>query len=361
MSAKRDYYEVLGVGKGATPAEVKSQYRKLALKFHPDRNKSDEAAEHFKEVSEAYAVLSDPKKRAVYDSYGHEGVGSQYSTEDIFQGARGSFSDIFSELFGRGGGGGGGFESIFGGGFQGPQRRRGRDIVLRTTVTLEEVVHGKKVRITLNRGVPCPKCRATGCAPGTSPERCGACGGRGQVRRQQRTPFGIAMAVATCPDCGGEGKAVKSPCPECRGRRAVSGREELDFSLPPGTIEGTYTVEGKGEFVPGGENGDLLIEVGVERHPVFKRDGRDLHYDLDVGMVDAVLGGRFEVPTLDGPREVKVGAGAQPNSIIRIKGRGIPHHSSARGNLYVRVVVNIPRKVSREQRKLLQKFRASGA
>lgn len=356
MSAKRDYYEVLGLDRGANPAEVKSQYRKLALKFHPDRNKSDEAAEHFKEVSEAYAVLSDPKKRAVYDSYGHQGVDSQYSTEDIFQGARGSFSDIFSDLFGRAGG----FESIFGGGFQGPQQRRGRDIVFRTTVTLEEVVRGKRVKITMRKGVPCPKCKATGCAPGTSPARCKACSGRGQVRRQQRTPFGIAMAVSTCPECGGEGKVVKSPCPECRGRRAVQGREDLDFGLPPGTVEGSYTVEGKGEFVPGGQSGDLVVEVDVERHPVLKRDGRDLHYDLDVGMVDAVLGGRFEVPTLDGPREVKVDAGAQPNSLIRLKGRGVPHHNSARGDLYVRVVVNIPRKVSREQRKLLQKFRASG-
>ena len=356
MSAKRDYYEVLGLDRGANPAEVKSQYRKLALKFHPDRNKSDEAAEHFKEVSEAYAVLSDPKKRAVYDSYGHQGVDSQYSTEDIFQGARGSFSDIFSDLFGRAGG----FESIFGGGFQGPQQRRGRDIVFRTTVTLEEVLRGKRVKITMRKGVPCSKCRATGCAPGTSPARCGACDGRGQVRRQQRTPFGIAMAVSTCHECGGEGKVVKSPCPECGGRRAVQGREDLDFGLPPGTVEGSYTVEGKGEFVPGGQSGDLVVEVDVKRHPVLKRDGRDLHYDLDVGMVDAVLGGRFEVPTLDGPREVKVAAGAQPNSLIRLKGRGIPHHNSARGDLYVRVVVNIPRKVSREQRKLLQKFRASG-
>lgn len=356
MSAKRDYYEVLGLGRGANPAEVKSQYRKLALKFHPDRNKSDEAAEHFKEISEAYAVLSDPKKRALYDSYGHQGVDSQYSTEDIFQGARGSFSDIFSDLFGRAGG----FESIFGGGFQGQGQRRGRDIVFRTTVTLEEVLRGKRVKITMKKGVPCSKCKATGCAPGTSPARCGACGGRGQVRRQQRTPFGIAMAVSMCPECGGEGTVVKSPCPECGGRRAVQGREDLDFKLPPGTVEGHYTVEGKGEFVPGGQSGDLVVEVGVARHPVLKRDGRDLHYDLDVGMVDAVLGGRFEVPTLDGPKEIKVDAGAQPNSLIRLRGRGIPYHSSGRGDLYVRVVVNIPRKVSREQRKLLQKFRNSG-
>ena len=355
MSAKRDYYEVLGLGKEAAPAEVKSQYRKLALKFHPDRNKSSEAAEHFKEVSEAYAVLSDPKKRALYDSYGHQGVDSQYSTEDIFQGARGSFTDIFSDLFGRSGG----FDTFFGGGFQGPGRRRGRDIAMRTTVTLEEVVRGKRMRIEMDRDAPCGKCKTTGCAPGSSPDRCGTCGGHGQVRRQQRTPFGVAMAVAGCPDCGGEGKVITNPCPECRGRRAVRGRHTFDVSLPPGTVEGQYTMPGKGEFVVGGENGDLVIGVTVEPHHAFKRDGRNLYYDLDVDMVDAVLGRRFQVPTLDGIRLVKVDAGAQPNSFIKIKGKGIPHHNSGRGDLYVRVVVNIPRKVSRDQRKLLQKFRES--
>lgn len=355
MSAKRDYYEVLGIGKDAAPAEVKSQYRKLALKFHPDRNKSSEAAEHFKEVSEAYAVLSDPKKRALYDSYGHQGVDSQYSTEDIFQGARGSFSDIFSDLFGRSGG----FDTFFGGGFQGGGRRRGRDIAMRTTVTLEEVVRGKGMRIEMDRDVPCSECKATGCAPGSSPVRCGTCGGHGQVRRQHRTQFGVAMAVSGCPDCGGEGKVITNPCRECRGRRAVRGRHTFSVSLPPGTVEGQYTMPGKGEFVPGGENGDLVISVSVEPHHAFKRDGRNLYYDLDVGMVDAVLGGRFEVPTLDGIRAVKVAAGAQPNSFIKIKGKGIPYHNSGRGDLYVRVVVNIPRKVSRDQRRLLQKFKES--
>lgn len=355
MSAKRDYYEVLGLDKGATPSDVKSQYRKLALKFHPDRNKSAEAAEHFKEVSEAYAVLSDPKKRALYDSYGHQGVDSQYSTEDIFQGARGSFTDIFSDLFGRAGG----FESIFGGGFEGPGRRRGRDIGLRTTVTLEEVLHGRKMNVSMNKGVPCSKCKATGCAPGSSPKKCDTCGGHGQVRRQQRTPFGMAMSVMGCPACAGEGKVVSNPCTACRGRRVVQGRDDFEFALPPGTVEGHYRIEGRGEFVPGGENGDLIVEVDVKEHDYLKRDGKDLHYDLKVDMVDAVLGGRFEVPTLDGPREVKVEAGAQPNSFIKMRGKGIPYHSSGRGDLYVRVVVGIPRKVSKSQRKLLQKFRES--
>lgn len=355
MSAKRDYYEVLGLDKGATPSDVKSQYRKLALKFHPDRNKSAEAAEHFKEVSEAYAVLSDPKKRALYDSYGHQGVDSEYSTEDIFQGARGSFTDIFNDLFGRAGG----FESFFGGGFQGQGRRRGRDIGLRTTVTLEEVVRGKRIKVSMNKAVPCSACKATGCAPGASPKKCDACGGHGRVRRQQRTPFGMAVVMAGCPECGGEGRVVSDPCPACSGRRVVRGREDFDFALPPGTVEGQYRIEGRGEFVPGGENGDLIVEVDVEPHGHFKRDGKDLHYDLRVDMVDAVLGGRFEVPTLDGPREIKVEAGAQPNSFIKMRGKGIPYHSSGRGDLYVRVVVGIPRKVSKSQRKLLQKFRES--
>ena len=356
MSAKRDYYEVLGVPKGAQPAEIKSQYRKLALKFHPDRNKSDEAAEHFKEISEAYAVLSDAKKRQLYDSYGHAGVDSQYSTEDIFQGARGSFSDIFSDLFGREGG----FDSFFGGFGQDAGPRRGRDMVFRTTLTLEEVLRGKKVELDVRRNVACSECRATGCAPGTSPKRCEACGGHGRIRRQQRTTFGVFATVAGCPRCGGEGKVIASPCGACGGSRVRRGQERVNFAIPPGTVDGQYTIEGKGEFSPGGRSGDLIVDIQVEPHRTFKRDGRNLHYDLEIDMVDAALGGKFTVPTLDGFKEVRVDSGTQPNSIMRLKGRGVPHHNSGRGDLYVRVVVAIPQNISREQRKLLKKFREEG-
>ena len=353
MSAKRDYYEVLGIPKDASQADVKSQYRKMALKFHPDRNKTAEAAEHFKEISEAYAVLSDAKKRQLYDSYGHKGVDSQYSTEDIFQGARGSFSDIFSDLFGREGG----FESFFGGFGQNAGQRRGRDMVFRTSLTLEEVLRGKKVELEVRQNVACSECRATGCAPGSSPKRCETCGGHGRVRRQQRTPFGVFASVSGCPECGGEGKVIANPCRACGGSRTRRGRERLSFAIPPGTVDGQYTVEGKGEFVPGGRSGDLIVDVTVEPHRTFKRDGANLHYDLEIDMVDAVLGGKFTVPTLDGFKDIKVEAGTQPNTIVRIRGRGVPYHNSGRGDLYVRTVVTIPQNTSREQRKLLKRFR----
>ena len=356
MSAKRDYYEVLGISKGASPAEIKSQYRKLALKFHPDRNKSAEAAEHFKEISEAYAVLSDGKKRQLYDSYGHRGVDSQYSTEDIFQGARGSFSDIFSDLFGREGG----FESFFGGFGRDAGRRRGRDMVFRTTITLEEVLHGKAFEVEARRNVACTECKATGCAPGSSPKRCTTCGGHGQVRRQQRTPFGMFASVIGCPACRGEGKVIASPCKACGGSKVRPGQERIKFAVPPGTVDGQYTIEGKGEFAPGGRSGDLIVDVEVEPHRTFKRDGRDLHYDLEIDMVDAVLGAKFSVPTLDGFKEVKINPGTQPNSIMRLKGKGVPYHNSGRGDMYVRAVVAIPQNISREQRKLLKKFREEG-
>ncbi len=360
MSAKRDYYEVLGLSKTAAAGEVKSQYRKLALKFHPDRNKSAEASEHFKEISEAYAVLSDSEKRKVYDQHGHAGVDGRYSTEDIFQGASGNFDDVFSDLFGRSGGGGGGFGSIFetlmGGGGPGRGRRRGEDLLYNASVTLEDVLNGKKIEIDLEKDAACGVCKASGCAPGSSKTRCSECGGHGQVRMQRRMGFASFVSVQPCSRCGGQGETIEKPCENCGGSGIKKAPKHLEFSLPPGIDDGDYAVQGEGQFAPGGASGDLIVRVRVRPHPKFKRDGRDIFYDENVSMVDAVIGKKIDVPTIDGFEKVTIEPGTQPNTIIKLKGRGVPHQHSGRGDQYVRILVDIPKKISKRQKKLLEEF-----
>ena len=363
MSAKRDYYEVLGVSKSASADEIKSQYRKLALKFHPDRNKTEEAAEHFKEISEAYAVLSDGEKRKVYDQYGHEGVDGRYSSQDIFGGASGNFNDIFNDLFG--GGRGGGFDSIFEGlfgqrGFGGFQRQKGADMLYETSVTLEDVLNGKKMEIDLKKDVECNFCNGTGCAPGTSPKGCTTCNGQGQVRKARKMGFASFVTVEPCGSCRGQGTIIEKPCKDCKGKGKVKGTKHLSFDLPAGIDNGDYTMPGEGELMPGGVNGDLIIRVRIEPHSKFKRDGRDVFYDHDVSMVDATLGGEFLIPTLDGNEKIKVEQGSQPNTIIKLKGKGVPSHNSrSRGDQYVRLVVNIPKKLNKHQKNMLEEFEKS--
>ncbi|WP_420546479.1 molecular chaperone DnaJ [Nitrosopumilus sp.] len=354
MSAKRDYYEVLGVSKSSSPDEIKKQYRKLALKFHPDRNKSSEAAEHFKEISEAYAVLSDPSKRQVYDQHGHAGVDGRYSSEDIFQGARGNFSDIF-------GSGGGGFESIFesifggrGGGFA---RQRGSDILYETSVTLEDVLNGKNMDITLQKQVQCDTCDGTGCKPGTQKKICNACNGQGQVKQTRNMGFASFVTAAPCSSCSGQGHVIETPCTICKGQGKKNGTKKVTFGIPPGIDSGDYTVPGEGNEVPDGENGDLIVRIRVQPHSNFKRDGKDIFYDQDVSMVDATLGCKLVVPTLEGSEKIKVDAGSQPNTIIKLKGKGVPYiNSRGRGDQYVRIVVNIPKNINKHQKKLLEEF-----
>lgn len=360
MSAKRDYYEVLGLSKTAPASEVKSQYRKLALKFHPDRNKTDEAAEHFKEISEAYAILSDAEKRKVYDQYGHAGVDGRYSTEDIFQGASGNFNDVFNDIFGRSGGGG--FESIFetllgrGGGFRSYGGQRGADLLYETRVTLKDVLRGKKMEVDLRKNVACDVCQGTGCEPGSSRTSCADCGGHGQVRRGRKMGFASFVTVEPCQKCGGQGQTIEKPCGGCGGRGMKKGMKHLEFMLPPGIDNGDYTIQGEGELVPDGVSGDLIVRVRVEQHPEFKRDGRDIFYDKDISMVDAVLGKKTSVPTLEGSEEITVESGTQPNTIVKLRGRGVPFQNSGRGDQYVRLVVNIPKKLGKKQKKLLEEF-----
>jgi len=360
MSAKRDYYEVLGVQKNAPKDEIKSQYRKLALKFHPDRNKSPDAEEHFKEISEAYAVLSDSEKRKIYDTYGHAGVDGRYSTEDIFRGARVNFEDVF------GGFGGGGFDSIFEsffgrggfGGFGGFGRERGVDLVYETSITLEDVLRGKREEIDLQKDVECENCKGSGCAPGTSMRTCTVCNGQGQVRTSRSSGFSTFVTVHPCNTCRGQGKIIERPCSKCKGRGKQKGTKHLSFNIQPGVDTGEYTINGEGESVDNGINGDLIVRIRVKPHEKFKRDGADIFYDANISMVDAVLGKTIVVPTLEGTEKLTVEQGTQPNSIIKLKGKGLPHLGGrGRGDQYVRLVVNIPTKLDKHQKKILEELR----
>ena len=367
MSAKRDYYEVLGVSKDTQLNEIKSQYRKLALKFHPDRNKSSEAAEHFKEISEAYAVLSDTKKRQLYDQHGHAGVDGRYSTEDIFRGAGANFDDVFSDLFGRRGGRTtGGFDSIFQNLFGGRAQgfgdfggQRGSDLLHETFVSLEDVLHGKRMELDLQKNVDCPDCNGSGCFPGTSKIKCLDCGGQGQVRISRNMGFSTFVTVQPCGKCGGRGMMIEKPCKKCRSGK-VKGTKHISFELPAGIDNGDYVISGEGESVLDGVSGDLIIRVNVQPHPKFKRDGRDIFFDAQISMMDASLGKNLEVPTLEGFSKITVESGSQPNTITKLKGKGLPGRGfRGRGDQYVRLVVNIPKKLSKDQKDLLKELQDS--
>ena len=365
MSAKRDYYEVIGVSKSASTDEIKSQYRKLALKFHPDRNKSADAQEHFKEISEAYAVLSDSSKRQLYDQHGHAGVDGRYSTEDIFRGAGGNFNDIFNDLFGsQGRRSSGGFESIFENLFGGSRfgnfgRQSGSDMLYETNVTLEDVLHGKQIELDLQKHVDCPDCSGTGCEPGTSKSKCNDCNGRGQMRVGRKMGFSTFVTVQPCRKCSGEGQIIEKPCKKCN-HGQVKGTKHLSFQLPPGIDNGDYVIHGEGESIPNGESGDLIVRVRVNEHSNFRRDGIDLYCDAKISMVEATLGTEIQVPTLENIEKMKIESGTQPNSILRLKGKGLPRQNSGRrGDQFVHIIVEIPTKISKVKKNLLNEFKES--
>ena len=360
MSSKRDYYEVLGVQKNASQNEIKAQYRKLALKFHPDRNKSPDSGEHFKEISEAYAVLSDNEKRKIYDTHGHAGVDGRYSTEDIFKGARVNFEDIF------GGFGTGGFDSIFEslfgrggfGGFSGFGRERGSDLVYETSITLEDVLKGKREEIDIPKYIDCENCKGSGATPGTTMRTCTVCNGHGQVRTSRSTGFSTFVTVQPCNTCRGQGKIIERPCTKCKGAGKQKGIKHLSFDIPIGIDTGEYTIRGEGESIPNGVNGDLIVRIKVKPDEKFKRDGADIFYDQNFSMIDAALGRSISVPTLEGTEKISVEPGSQPNTIIKLKGKGLPHQASrGRGDQYVRLVVNIPTKLDKQQKKILEELR----
>jgi molecular chaperone DnaJ len=360
MASKRDYYEVLGVPKTATKEEIKDTYRKLALQYHPDRNKSPDAEEKFKEISEAYAVLSDDEKRQQYDTLGRVDFGQQYTQEDIFKGA--DFESVFRDL-GFGFGVGDIFDMFFGGGFggRGYERRviRGNDLGYELEITLEEAFRGTEKDIDVPRTETCDVCNGTGAAPGTSPKTCTRCGGTGQIQQVRSSGFARFVSVGPCPTCRGAGTIIESPCRECRGSGLVRRRRRITVKVPPGVDDGSQLrLRGEGEASQsGGQPGDLYIQIHIAPHRYLKREDTDLYYDLSIGFTQAALGTEVTVPTLEGDVMVTIQPGTQPGQILRLKGKGMPKLSGyGRGNLMVRVNVAVPTRLSSKQRALLEEL-----
>lgn len=356
MAEPRDYYDVLGVGRDADEKTIKDAFRQLALKFHPDRNKEPGASDRFKEIAEAYAVLSDPKKRAEYDARGREGVAG-FTPEDLFGGI--DFEDIFGGL---------GFD--FGGPFDRFFRRRaaprrGENIEIDLTVPLERILNGGEETVHVGRPIKCEACRGSGAKAGTSPRSCGKCGGSGRLVHRERKGGVSFQQITTCPECGGRGAFVDSPCPECSGKGAVHRDEVLTVRIPVGAEEGTaLRVPGRGlpAEKAGLPPGDLFVVVRTADDPRFERHGRDLYRTETIDVVDAVLGTRIDVPTLDGPVSVKVPAGTQPDSMLRLREKGLPRFGGgARGNLYVRLQIHVPERLTDRQRQLFEQLRTPPA
>lgn len=356
MANKRDYYEVLGIEKGASADDIKKAYRKLAKQYHPDLNKDNpDAAEKFKEVGEAYSVLSDPDKKARYDQFGHAGMDGGGGFGGGFDGFdMGDLGDIFGSFFG----GGGGF-----GGFGGANRRnaptKGRDIRANIDLTFEEAAFGCKKDVRVSRLENCADCSGSGAKKGTSPESCTRCGGRGQVRSVQNTPFGQIQTNTTCPECRGKGTIIKERCTTCQGAGKSRLSDKISINIPAGVDSGqSLRVRGKGDAGDnGGPNGDLYVGVNIKRHPIFERDGYDVFIEAPISFVQAALGCELEVPTLDGKKTVTVPEGTQSGTRFKIKDVGIGAPNSARrGDQYVTVNVEIPKNLSQKQRETLMKF-----
>ena len=370
MAEKRDYYEVLGIGKNATDAEIKSAYRKLAKKYHPDLNPGDkEAEEKFKEVNEANDVLSDPQKRQRYDQFGFAGVDPNYAAAN--GGGAGGFGggfggvdlgDIFGDIFG--GGFGGGFGG-FGGGSStrtANAPRKGHDIQASVILTFEEAAHGCSKKITINRQDTCPDCGGTGAAKGTSPETCPDCGGRGYVVTQQRTPFGVMQSQQPCSHCGGRGTIIRNPCKTCRGTGKTAARKSLEINIPAGIDDDqNIALRGQGDAGSnGGPAGDVIVHVTVKADPMFERDGYDVTIHVPITFSQAVLGDDVEVPTVDGRIVQHIPEGTQSGTKFRLRGQGIQYlNGRGRGAQYVIVDVEIPKKVTRAQREALKAFEDS--
>ncbi|MDO6459871.1 molecular chaperone DnaJ [Granulosicoccaceae sp. 1_MG-2023] len=347
--SERDYYEVLGVDKSAGSAELKKAYRRLAMKYHPDRNQNNPDAEaNFKEVKEAFEILSDPQKRAAYDQYGHAGVRGQGG----FGGGQGGadFSDIFGDVFG----------DIFGGGGRrGGQRvHRGDDLQYNLEISLEEAVAGKEVKLEIPTLVHCDTCDGTGAKPGTKPTTCSTCNGMGQVRMQQ----GFFSVQQTCPNCRGTGQVISDPCDDCHGRGRIRQEKTLSVKVPAGVDTGDrIRLSGEGEAGErGGPAGDLYVAIRVKPHKIFERDGSDLHCAMPIDVVTAALGGELEVPTLAGKVSLKIPPGTQSEKMFRLRGKGVKSvHGGPVGDLLCRVKVETPVNLTAEQKGLLEQFAAT--
>lgn len=344
--AKRDYYEILGVAKGVSEADLKKAYRRVAMKYHPDRNPDDkDAEEKFKEASEAYEVLSDENKRAAYDQYGHAGVEGAGGMGGGFGG--GGFSDIFGDVFG----------DIFGGG--GGGRRggpaRGSDLRYTLELSLEDAVKGTSVKIKVPTLVSCKTCDGSGAKAGTKPATCTTCGGHGQVRMQQ----GFFSVQQTCPTCRGKGKIITDPCKDCHGHGRVEETKTLNVKVPPGVDNGDrIRLAGEGEAgAEGGPSGDLYVQISVKEHEFFQRDGKNLYCEVPIGLVEACLGGEIEVPTLDGRVKLKIPEETQTGKLFRLRGKGVaPVRGGAAGDLLCRVIVETPVNLTSKQKDLLRQL-----
>lgn len=360
---KRDYYEVLGVSKGASDDEIKKAYRKTAKKYHPDLNPDNPEAEaKFKECNEAYEVLSDAQKKARYDQFGFAGVDPNYGAGQGGAGYGGGFGfdgdidlgDIFSSFFGGGGGGFGGF-----GGRNPNAPQRGKDIQSAVSITFEEAAKGCKKTIEVSKIEDCSQCHGTGAAEGTSPKTCPECGGRGYVNVQQRTAFGVMSTQRPCTHCGGTGKIIEKPCTKCAGKGKVRKKSKVDINIPAG-IDNRQVVNVRGfgdAGVNGGPAGDLRVVVNVKAHKDFERDGYDVWYEKHVSITEASLGAELRVPTLDGDVKYSMPAGTQPHEVFKLRGKGIQRlNGVGRGDQYVRVIVDIPRNLTSEQKSLLHQF-----
>lgn len=364
MADKRDYYEVLGVDKSASPDELKKAYRQLAKKYHPDLNPDNAEAEvKFKEVNEAYEILSNPEKKEKYDRFGFAGVDPSYGAgQGGFGGGFGGFGDgmefdlgdIFGSIFGGGGFGG------FGGSRSNPNApRRGSDISTTIVLTFEEAAKGCTKKVSYQKIELCDECGGSGAAKGSSPQTCPDCNGKGTVNVQQRTPFGVISSSKTCTRCNGKGTFNPNPCSRCKGAGRIRKTHQKDVILPAGIDDGQiYPVRGEGNSgINGGPAGDLKIGVVVKPHAYFERDGYNVWYEMKVSIIQATLGDTLRVPTLDGKVEYELPAGTQPESVFKLKGRGIPvPHSTRRGDQLVKIIVEIPKNLTTEQKEAMLKF-----
>lgn len=359
MAAKRDYYEILGVGRDVTADDLKKAYRKLAVKYHPDKNPGDKAAEEkFKELGEAYDVLSDPDKRAAYDRFGHAAFAQGGGAP---RGGGGGFHDpfdIFREVFGGGGGGGGIFEQFFGGGGNGrdaQSRQRGSDLRYDMQITLEEAATGAEKEIDVAKLEACTGCKGTGAESGSRVVTCQTCGGRGQVVSSR----GFFQVSQTCPRCRGTGQSVERPCPKCRGEGRAEQTTRIKLKIPAGIEDGSrLRSTGNGEAgIRGGPRGDLYVVVHVKEHEFFERDGENLYCEVAVNFATAALGGEVKVPTFEGAAVLKIPAGTQSGTVFKLRGKGMPVLSgAARGDLMARLTISVPQKLTAEQKKKVEEL-----
>jgi molecular chaperone DnaJ len=347
----RDYYDILGVSRSATKDELKQAFRRLAREYHPDVNKAADAEERFKEINEAFAVLSDDEKRAAYDRYGHAGVKGMGGMPD-FSVDFGNFADIFEEFFGMGG---------FGRSSRGSRRapRRGADLQQKVALTFEEAVFGVEKEIEITRDEICSACNGSGAEPGTSPTRCSNCGGSGEVRQVRQTLLGSMVQVTTCPTCSGQGEVINSPCRTCNGRGVERKTRKKFVNIPPGVDTGNQ-IRMAGEGQPGqygGPVGNMYLLVEVKPHQYFRRKGNDILLDLNINVAQATLGADVQVPTVDGMETLKINSGIQPGKVLRLRGKGVPHlRGSGRGDQLVVVNVEIPKNLNAEQRRLFEEL-----